>query len=145
MVRDADRRRRKYGAKISPEAVGQRIAELRPQMIRAHDEDFAVYTELEQRVRQVVQAAGVPTFSIPYYIIFAKQLCRIRDAYTSATRAVEAGILYQVWQQRGLDPALLVKVAEVVGVAVAPPPYVPPPVPKVFRLDEGMLDVDVLG
>jgi hypothetical protein len=158
MVREAQKRRRKFEAKMHPESVKQRFQELKPQMVRAHDEDFAIYTQLEDKIRQVCLEAGVMARDLIYYIIFGKRLCKMRYRYTEETLKLEASTEYQKWLHRGLDAGILARVAELVGVVIIPPPPVyvppipppppPPPPPtvgKVFVLDEGILDVDYLG
>ena len=62
----------------------------------------------ELEIKQLVQ--GEPIILIPYYIIFAKEIYKKQNKFSSWTLINEIEILEEKWRARGLDPNLLDKI-----------------------------------
>ena len=61
--------------------------------------------QIEYEVKQICQ--GVLITHLPYYIIFAKELYRLRYHHSTTTLITEAEILEEKWRARGLNYGLL--------------------------------------
>lgn len=99
-------------------------------MKRIRDDAYAKVTstvpelvELEERVKTVLNTAGVATFLNPAYHGMARRLWSIRrGGCEGAALLGEAQRLGDYWVARGLDPAVVeATIGEVFGLAYVPP------------------------
>ena len=109
MVRDAARRKRKFEGRIHPERIGAKFAAQRETMTEQQGTYFSEISDVERKVKQVCEAAGVPGFEVAQYINVGRKCYSLAKKFSGATRDAEAQHVVDHWISRGLDPDLLQK------------------------------------
>ncbi|MEM2614619.1 MAG: hypothetical protein QXO15_10445 [Nitrososphaerota archaeon] len=100
--------------------------------------DFDKQTKIEQEVKSLVEGL-TDKINLVYYIVFAKQVNKLIGKYKGEVLINELKILDEIWEKRGLDPQLLLKIK-----LYYYPQY--PHLINYFRLDISELDgPDVLA
>lgn len=106
-VRPAGYRRKKYEAKIDGVIIGQRFTAQKENMVDQTDERFAELVKIEDDVKSILESNAVPTIQIPFYLNYARELYRLKKAFTGGTLTAEAEVLQNKWIARGLDLSML--------------------------------------
>jgi len=101
-------RLKKWAKKLSGDNRKRLYDAQKPQMIKLEAEATKELVKIENEVKKLVE--GEPTFYLPYYIIFGKEIYKLRKKYIGLTLIIEAEILVQKWENRGLDIILLEKI-----------------------------------
>jgi hypothetical protein len=115
-TRDAKYRISKYAAKVDPDVVRARIEAEKDAMVEQEAEKLSALADMENAVKGIVEAVGVPTIEIAQYLNIGRQAFRIRNKFTGKTAENEAMALGALWKMRGLDEELVDKiVASVLG------------------------------
>ena len=115
-VRSATLRRAKYEAKIDADVIRSRFAAQKTGMVTQVDERFAELVTHENAIKAILEADGIPTIQIPFYLNYARELYRIVTRFTSATRTSEAALAKSKWVSRGLLDSELVKIRDYFGI-----------------------------
>jgi len=123
-------RAERWAKKLSGDSRKRAYDAQKPQMVRLEAIATRELVKIEIEVKQIVQGQSI--LHLPYYIIFGKELYRLRNTHTSDTLINEAIILEQKWESRGLDPIYLEYIKNFYIQAYA---NVRP-----FRLDISLLD-----
>ena len=121
MVRDATRRKRRYEEKIDPDVIGARFRDLKDVMVDQQSEYFPQIANVEAKVKQEVEAAGVPSYQVAQYINVGRECYSIAKRFSQATRDQEAQRVVDKWASRGLDGPLLALACRAGGCDVDPP------------------------
>jgi len=111
MVRDATRRVAKFTVKIDPEVIKQRFEGQRTAMVDQVTDIFADLADLEDRAKTILDYEAVPSIEIPFYLAFVRQCYRLQRTHPATTAQTEAGYYKSVWVSRGLDSAILSRLA----------------------------------
>jgi len=123
-------RAEKYAAKLSGDNRKRLYDAQKDFMVK---QEAAATQELEKIEIEVKNfAQGEPIVYLPYYIIFAKEICKKRNKFKGLTLLNEIIILETKWESRGLNGVLLDKIKT---YYVQPYAYIHP-----FRLDVSLLD-----
>jgi len=129
MVREAERRRKKFEAKVDAEVLARQTTALKPLMVRGQALYFPDIATVEEKVKTLVEAEGVSTLEVRDYLNFGREIYRLSKRFSSVTLSAEAQTRVDKWSARGLTGSRLVKIAQLFGVTptVAPtPPTLPP-------------------
>ncbi|MGB9742146.1 MAG: hypothetical protein ACP5JB_00325 [candidate division WOR-3 bacterium] len=120
MNSNAPKRIEKWRVKTEPERVCDRLKSLREMMVRNTELQQVLLVEMESRVRQVLNAADVPTILYPFYFNFGREIFarRLRFAGPSLVREIE--ILLEKWVRRSLDRLVLERIRDEVFVLAEP-------------------------
>lgn len=94
---------------------------------------FGEISDVEAKAKDIVEAAGVPSFEVAQYINVARQCYSIAKRFSQATRDAEAQHVVDHWVARGLDGTLLVQACVAGGCHPTAPPT-PPEALKFFPL-----------
>jgi len=119
MVRSETYRTRKYEAKIDDTSIAQRFRDQKEDMVEQVGARFAELVLIEEKCKQVCEAAGVSVIQIPFYLNFARQCYRIGKQFDGATQINETYYRYQYWLNQGLSSTILTDIAEMCGVDLA--------------------------
>ena len=95
----------KWAAKLSGDNRKLLYDKQKNQMSKLEAEATRELVQIENEIKQICQ--GVPITHLPYYIIFAKELYRLRYHHSTTTLITEAEILEEKWRARGLNYGLL--------------------------------------
>jgi hypothetical protein len=112
-------RTRKYDAKMDPTVISARFAAQRDSMVEQEASMFAELSEVERKAKIVLEEAGTSVVQIPMYLDFARQCWKIGKNHLEATRVNEVYYKYTVWLNRGLNGAVLTKIAALCGSDLA--------------------------
>jgi len=117
MVKSAEDRINKYAAKISGDVAKNRIDAQRGFMISQEKTATENLVTIEEKVKahlahvKLIYLPKPLILLIPYYIIAVKEIDKVFRTYKSSNRfgtgMNEAGIIYNKWLARGLDPITL--------------------------------------
>jgi len=121
MVRDSEKRRRKFEAKVDPDTLKRQTAALKPMMVEGQAQYFSEIAIIETEVKSLVEAEGVTTLQVKDYLNYAREMYRLSKHFTGLSLRVEAQLKVNKWSDRGLDGGLLVKIANLFGVDPTPP------------------------
>jgi len=91
----------KYTAKLSGERRKQLIDIQKDEMCRKEAQANRDFEKMELEVKEMVQ--GTSILHLPYYMIFAKELYRLKGSHKGETLINEMDILQEKWRARGLD------------------------------------------
>jgi hypothetical protein len=138
MVRDAQKRLKKYEDKVDPEVLKKQTEALKPGMVRAQGAYFPQITTVEQRIKALVEAQGVSTLQVRDYLNYGRELYELTSKFSGQTLNSEAQNRLNKWTARGLDGATLYHIAKLFGLA---PSYTPTP-PPVLSLND-LTDVEI--
>jgi len=112
MVRNPSRRIAKYSAKIVSSVIKQRFSDWKDSMVAQVTEKFTDLANLETQAKDILEAAGVSSIDIPFYLAFVRQLYRITQTHGTGTIATnEATLYYNTWVARGLVSTTLQSLA----------------------------------
>ncbi len=125
LVRSATQRAAKYAAKTDADVVRARVAAQTDSMNAAQAAQVTTAVQIETDVKAIVEPSGTPTIQIPFYIAFGRQLYKLKGKFPTtgagSTGSVEAQTIATKWQGRGLEPALLIDIAQKYGFTVVLP------------------------
>jgi hypothetical protein len=78
-------------------------------MTARYEASIVALNSMELDTKQVVNASGIDTMFIVFYLDYARQLFRLSHGRTISgpTLAKEAQVLLEKWQNRGLRPDVL--------------------------------------
>ena len=121
---DVTRRISRWKAKFSPEIAAQTTARIYADMTARYEASMVALYSMELDTKQVVNASGIDTMYIVFYLDFARQIFRLSHGRTisGATLAKEAQVLLEKWQNRGLRPDVLAAIRYEVFSVPAPAP-----------------------
>lgn len=120
MTRGADKRKRKYEARIDGDVLKKQTESLKPLMVESETEYFADMSKLENKVKALVEAEGVTTLQVRDYLNYARELYATSRKFSGATANLEAQLKLNKWSDRGLDSTLLTKIAYLMGLEPSP-------------------------
>jgi len=106
-VRNEALRRAKYKAKNNADVIRERFAGQKSNMDTQIDGVFPQLTAMEDAVKEALEAAGVPTIQVPFYLNFGRECWRIKKRFGSPTCNDEIGLMYAKWAGRGLTSPML--------------------------------------
>jgi hypothetical protein len=101
-------RAEKWAAKLSGSNRKLIIDRQKKQMSKLEAEATEALVKIETEVKTIAQGESI--IHLPYYIIFGKELYRLRTKHRSMTLVREAEILEEKWRARGLRYDLLEKI-----------------------------------
>jgi len=101
MVEEDVRRSRKYEKKIIGDVVGKRYDDVKKKMVRSERNYMINAVAIENEIKLLINDVG--SFGIIYYIIFAKELIKMRERHAGYVLLDEVRILREKWEARGLD------------------------------------------
>jgi len=121
---DVTRRISRWKAKYSPEIAAQTTARIYADMTARYEASIVALNSMELDTKQVVNASGIDTMFIVFYLDFARQIFRLSHGRTISgpTLAKEAQVLLEKWQNRGLRPDVLAAIRTDVFNVPAPAP-----------------------
>jgi hypothetical protein len=121
---DVTRRVSRWKAKFSPEIAVQTTSRIFADMTERYEAAMVALSSMETQTKQVLDASGIDTMYIVFYLDFARQLFRLSHGRTisGATLAKEAQVLLEKWQNRGLRPEVLAAIRTNVFNVPAPAP-----------------------
>ena len=134
MVREAERRKRKYEKNVDGDQVGRAIKAQKDIMLDQEKTYFPQITLIEEKTKALCEAQGIATYLIPQYLNFAREMYSKAKRFSQATLANEAQYLLNKWQSRGLLGSKLVEIARLFGVT---PTHIEPTVSKPITLFGG--------
>jgi len=117
-VRPYTYRQRKYKGKIDPDVVRTRFVALKDLMFEQTEAKFSDLETMENQVKSICEAAGVPTITIPFYLNYGRELYKKSLKFTGLSLQNEADLIADKWQARGLDRAVLVDIAAAFGITI---------------------------
>jgi len=114
-MRTSLRRTAKYDAKVGGMVIPGQTARFKDKMKKQ--------VELEEMVRKIIGA----DINRVYYIIFAKELNKLKEKYSDDTLNTEADIIHRKWYARGLNNDKLNSIRQAMNLKTytAPPPAPP--------------------
>jgi len=98
----------KWASKIDGDVRKKLYDEQKDSMVAKEKAATDELVDTEIKTKAIIQ--GEPITLIPYYIIFAKELCKKRKLYTGQTLINEAEILQRKWYTRGLNALFLIEI-----------------------------------
>ena len=125
MVKNAELRKRKYDASLDPEKIARNLARLKPGMVEQESVYLAQIANVERKVKDVCEAAGVASFLVAQYINVGRQCYSLAKRFSGATRDGEAQNVVDHWAARGLNGPLLQAACVAGGCHPTAPPGPP--------------------
>jgi len=121
---DVTRRVSRWKAKYSPDIAAQTTSRIFADMTERYEAAMVALSSMETQAKQVLDASGINTMYIVFYLDYARQLFRLSHgrSISGATLAREAQVLLEKWQARGLDPVVLAAIRTDVFSVPAPAP-----------------------
>jgi acyl-CoA reductase-like NAD-dependent aldehyde dehydrogenase len=121
---DVTRRVSRWKAKFSPDIAAQTTSRIFADMTERYEAAMVALSSMETETKQVLDASGIDTMYIVFYLDFARQLFRLSHGRTISgpTLAKEAQVLLEKWQNRGLRPDVLAAIRTDVFSVPAPAP-----------------------
>jgi len=121
---DVTRRVSRWKAKFSPDIAAQTTARIFADMTERYEAAMVALSSMETQTKQVLDASGIDTMYIVFYLDYARQLFRLSHGRTISgpTLAREAQVLLEKWQARGLRPDVLAAIRYDVFSVPAPTP-----------------------
>jgi len=117
-MRDAYNRLQKYATKMDPDSIKQRFTDHRDNMINQEESIFGELVLIEAKAKAMLEAAGISTIQIPFYLDFARQCWKYFKKFSQATRTQEVNYWWTHWVSRGLNGTVLASIAELCGVTI---------------------------
>ena len=136
MVKEAERRKEKFEAKIDSETLKRQTDALKPSMVSQESEYFSKIADVETKVKNLVESVGTDTLKIRDYLNFAREMYRLTKKFSGATLNAEAQLKVDKWTTKGLDNALLIRVSNLFGVS----PSALPPQPSIQDIEDKLDD-----
>ncbi len=121
MARDVTDRIKKYTRKLKPERIAQDLTEGRDDMIAKNAYRQQELMVIENKVRQILDTAGVSTIEYPKYFNFGRQVWKAKRKYGGKTFENELDILFTVWTKREAKPEILKTIGYWIASAYQPP------------------------
>jgi hypothetical protein len=102
---DVTRRLSRWKAKYSPEIAAQTTARIYADMTERYQASMVALCTMETETKQTLDASGIDTMYIVFYLDFARQLFRLSHgrSISGPTLAREAQVLLEKWTARGGD------------------------------------------
>jgi len=98
----------KYNAKFTPANLTRDLTVKLPKMTIRMAAVTPLLVASDTAVKQVCDAAGVPTIQYPFYLAFGREMFALqRREISGESLAREAGVLIAKWTARGLTSAVL--------------------------------------
>ncbi|MBU1067707.1 hypothetical protein KKE60_07950 [Patescibacteria group bacterium] len=120
MVRPAVYRTSKYSAKMVGDVVKNRFDAQHDSMVEQVTNKFASFVTAENAAKTLLNAAGISTVEIPFYLSFARQCESISTKHSDQVALEELCIRLESWVSRGLDVYYLEQICLVVcGIDLA--------------------------
>ena len=118
------RRVENWQAKFSPEDTARILTRKEKLMRERYTAAMAPLCLLEDKAKQVLNAAGIQTILYLSYINYARQLYKLsrQQGISGESFALVAKVLLEKWSARGLDSAVLARIRTEVFDVVAPAP-----------------------
>lgn len=120
MVKHPAFRIRKYEKNVGGEAVGRRVDAVKSVMVDLEKEYLPQIAQVEEKVKRIVEAAGVPSYQVAQYINIGRQCYSIARRFGGLTRDAEHQNVVDKWVSRGLNAELAAKSCNVGGGKVKP-------------------------
>ena len=119
---DVTRRISRWKAKFSPDISAQTTSRIFADMTERYEAAMVALSSMETQTKQVLDASGIDTMYIVFYLDYARQLFRLSHgrSISGPTLAREAQVLLEKWQNRGLRPDVLAAIRT--NVFNVPPP-----------------------
>jgi len=111
-------RLRKYDAKVNADSIRQRFLDHKDSMVEQEEAIFGELVLIESKAKAVLEADGITTIEIPFYLDFARQCYKYFKKFSQTTRTNEVQNWFNHWQSRGLVGAELAKVAALCGITI---------------------------
>lgn len=108
--------------KTEPEQVRERLEKLRPSMCRRYIEQQEQLMALEERVKQVLDSADIPSITYPFYLDFAREVYARKRRLAGDSLRREVDILMFKWVRRELRQEVLEQVRDQALSVSAPQP-----------------------
>jgi hypothetical protein len=109
-----------WQVKTEPDAVRERLVQLRESMTRRYIEETERLVEMETRVKQVLDSAGIPSINYPFYLDFAREVYARKRRLAGDSLRREVAVLLYKWSLRELKPEILERVRDEVFSVSAP-------------------------
>ena len=121
---DVTRRLSRWKAKFSPDIATQTTARIFADMTERYEAAMLALSRMEIETKQVLDASGIDTMYIVFYLDYARQLFRLSHgrSISGPTLAREAQVLLEKWAARGLRPDVLAAIRYEVFSVPAPAP-----------------------
>ena len=121
---DVTRRVSRWKAKFSPDIAAQTTSRIFADMTERYEAAMVALSSMEVQTKQVLDASGIDTMYIVFYLDYARQLFRLSHgrSISGPTLAREAQVLLEKWQARGLRPDVLAAIRYEVFSVPAPAP-----------------------
>ena len=102
---DVTRRLSRWKAKFSPAIAAQTTARIFADMTERYEAAMLALSRMEIETKQVLDASGIDTMYIVFYLDYARQLFRLSHgrSISGPTLAREAQVLLEKWQARAVD------------------------------------------
>ena len=117
-VRNMDRRKQKYEAKVNDEVYQIRTIALKPMMVEQQEATTSEQAAIELTLSKILHPKGLSGIIIHHYRNFSQELYSLKKRFTSESLNTEASILAKKWKARGLDPDILTEIAEAFGITI---------------------------
>ena len=118
MVREAERRKRKYEKNIDGDQVGRAFKAQKDIMVDQEKTYFPQIAQVERKVKKLCEAQGIATYLIAQYINYARECYSKAERFTQDTLTNELQYLANKWTSRGLLGAKLQEIAKFFGVDI---------------------------
>ena len=114
----------RWKAKYNVERVKDTLNDLREDMAIRYEVAMTELSDMEGKVKEVINAYGVSTSQYVPYLNFGRQLYKLsRQQHISGESfAMAAQVLLDKWKARGCDPKVLAKIRTDVFDVAAPKP-----------------------
>ena len=129
MARTAEQRKNKLRKTLESRDYGKLFESQKKQMIRGEAQASKDFEIIELTVKKLMGV--VPLVHIPYYIIFAKEIYKLKKKHSAETLLKEVEIKQMKWISRGLDWQKLDDIKELYTSYIGG---------DFFRLDISLLD-----
>jgi hypothetical protein len=112
-VRTEAERTDQYNAKTAPTTVGLKVAAGLTGMKSGYADAVNSIVPIMQQTQALLNSAGVPTITYPYYLAFAREIWALTaKGITGATLEDMAQSLHDKWEAYGLATARLIEIAD---------------------------------
>jgi len=116
MPRDHVWRRQKYQAKVDGTVSEIRVDAYGPKMVELHTAITTVLVAKEEQAKEeILEPAGVTTSEMPFYLNAMREFCKCCRSFTSTTRNDKCYSILLGYRDKGLQIALLYKLAAMCG------------------------------
>jgi len=109
-----------WNAKTEPELVMQRLVRVRQVMKERFEAQQIMLVEIEQKARQVLNAANVPAMLYIFYLNFAREIYNRRQRLAGPSLSREVNVLLEKWVMRTLEREVLERIRDE-AMSVRPP------------------------